>query len=360
MPNKKPLNVAIVGYGLAGATFHAPLIKSTSGLIVAAIVARSPEKQALAQKDFPDAEIISDFDSLLKNANQVDLIVIATPNKDHAPQAKAALERGIATVIDKPIATNSKECEDLIETSKNKKALLSVFQNRRWDNDFLTIKDLLAQNKLGTILRFESRFERYRPTPRAGAWRETISNEEGGGILFDLGSHLIDQATHLFGQPDGIYAEVDIRRAGVNSDDDSFVALSFPSGVRAHLWMSAMSASQGHRFRVLGSEGAYEKYGLDPQEDALRSGKTPLDKGWGSEPDTKWGTITQYIDGFQKQEKLKSQEGCYQNFYEQMKNAVRGEAAVPVDPSEALSTLKIIEAARQSAREKRALSLVCR
>ncbi|MBX9725364.1 MAG: Gfo/Idh/MocA family oxidoreductase [Candidatus Obscuribacterales bacterium] len=288
------------------------------------------------------------------------MIVIATPNKDHAPQAKAALELGIATVIDKPVATNAKECEDLIETSKKKNALLSVFQNRRWDNDFLTIKQLIDKGTLGTILRFESRFERYRPAPRAGAWRETVSNEEGGGILFDLGSHLIDQATHLFGQANEVYAEVDVRREGVKSDDDSFVALSFPSGVRAHLWMSAMSASQGHRFRVLGSEGAYEKYGLDPQEDALRAGKTPTDKGWGSEPDTKWGTLTQYIDGFQKQEKLKSQEGCYQNFYEQMKEAIRGNGAVPVNPAEALATLKIIEAARQSAKEKSPLSLACR
>lgn len=343
-------NVAIVGYGLAGATFHAPLIKTTAGLQVAAIVARSQEKQAQARRDFPNALIIEDYSRLLEQKEtKIDLVVIATPNSEHAPQAKAALECGLAVVVDKPIAVNSQECEELIAISKRQKKLLSVFQNRRWDNDFLTIKELIEKGSLGKILRFESRFERYRPRAKTGAWREKLSAEDGGGLLFDLGSHLIDQATQLFGQPDQIYAETNIRREGVLSDDDSFVALSFPSGVRAQLWTSAIAAAQGHRFRVLGSEGAYEKYGLDPQEDALRAGKTPADQNWGIEPESLSGTLTKYNNGQKIQSVLASVPGSYQNFYAQMRDAMNGLCAVPVAPEDALKNLRIIEAARKTA-----------
>lgn len=349
---KSSLNVAVVGYGLAGATFHAPLICATEGLTVSHIVTRSAEKQFLARDKFPDAQIVDDFDLLLSKSSSIDLIVIATPNKDHAPQAMAALGAGIATVVDKPIALSSSECELLIDCARKNNAPLSVFQNRRWDNDFLTVKQLIQNGSLGKILRFESRYERYRPTPKANAWREKISVEEGGGILFDLGSHLIDQAIQLFGKPEQVYAEMNMRREGIASDDDSFVALSFPSGVRAHLWMSALSASLGHRFRVLGSEGAYEKYGLDPQEAALRAGGSPRNAGWGEEPTACWGKLTQYRNGLHVVGNVETLPGAYQRFYEIMREAVKGLCGVPVDPQGALQTIKTIEAARNSAQSK--------
>lgn len=342
-------NVAIIGYGLAGAIFHAPLVKATDGLRIKYIVARSAEKQTQARNDHPAAEIVPDIATLIENSKEIGLAVVATPNKEHAPQAMACMNAGIPVVIDKPMALSSGECAALIDLSKQKGVLLSVFQNRRWDNDFLTIKQLLEKGTLGNILRFESRFERYRPLPKANAWREKLDAEQGGGILFDLGSHLIDQATQLFGMPNQVYAEIKKRRDGVESDDDSFVALGFPSGVQAHLWMSAISASLGHRFRVLGTEGAYEKYGLDRQEDDLRAGKTPKDANWGKEQKSCWGTITTHKDGLNIKGELESIPGSYQCFYELMRDAVNGLGPVPVDPLSAMNTLKIIEQARKSA-----------
>lgn len=344
----KKINVAIIGYGLAGATFHAPLVKATDGLQIKYIVARSEEKQARARSEHPSADIFADLETLLKHAKDIGLAVIATPNKEHAPQAMALLNAEIHVVIDKPMALNSQQCADLIDLSEKKGTLLSVFQNRRWDNDFLTIKQLMAKETLGKIIRFESRFERYRPTPKADAWREKLNADEGGGILFDLGSHLIDQATQLFGQPDSVYAEIKKRREGVASDDDAFVALGFPSGVQAHLWMNALTASLGHRFRVLGTEGAYEKYGLDPQEDDLRAGKTPKDVGWGIEKKSAWGNITLHKDGLNITGELETAPGAYQRFYELMREAINGSGDVPVNPVSAMNTLKIIEQARKS------------
>lgn len=345
----KTFRVAIVGYGLAGAVFHAPLVKATEGMRVSHIVTRSSEKQAQANNDFPEARIVSGFEQMIELAENIDLAVIATPNLEHARQANACMEAGLACVLDKPIAVNSRECKSLIDASKRTGVFLSVFQNRRWDNDFLTIKKLISDGVLGKVLRFESRFERYRPQPKDGAWRERLSAGEGGGILFDLGSHLIDQACQLFGKPDKIYAEVLKRREAVASDDDSFLALSFPSGAQAHLWMSALSASQGHRFRVLGSEGAYEKYGLDPQEEALRAGKSPLDAGFGLEPEGSYGKLTTYKDGIVQVNQVPTVAGRYLSYYEGVRDALaewgteRGRA--PVCPTEALLSLEIIEKA---------------
>jgi scyllo-inositol 2-dehydrogenase (NADP+) len=357
MTRQEPFNVAIAGYGLAGATFHAPLIKATSGLVVRAIVTRSREKQERAAKDFPGASIADGLDKILSCKSEIDLVVIATPNKDHFSQATACLEAGLAVVVDKPAALNSNECLQLIECSKRHKKLLSVFQNRRWDADFLTVKKLIAEGRLGKILRFESRFERYRPEVRRGAWREAIAAEEGGGILLDLGSHLIDQATQLFGRPVRVYGEIDVRREGVLSDDDAFVALSFASGAKVHLWAGAMAASQGCRFRVLGTTGAYEKYGMDPQEDALRAGKTPLAPAWGQEGPENWGVLTTYENGQKRQERLATLPGAYQRFYSEMRDALKGIAGVPVEPEDSCTTLSIIEAARSSARTKEPLLL---
>ncbi len=348
--SKSEFGVVIVGYGLAGAVFHAPLIKACPGLKVRAIVTRSQEKQNIARKDFPEARIFSDFNELLEHSNDFDLAVIATPNKEHAPQAISLMQAGLSVVIDKPVAVTASECRQLIDCRNRTGVRLSVFQNRRWDNDFLTIRKLILEGKFGKILRFESRFERYRPVSRKGAWREQLSAEDGGGILFDLGSHLIDQAVQLFGAPERIYAEINARRDGVNADDDCFVALTFAENIHAHLWMSAIASSLGPRFRVLGTEAAYEKCGLDPQEDALRAGGSPLDAAWGIEPESSWGKLTTYDDAQSKVESIcQTLPGAYQAYYQQMLSALKGEAAVPVAIEEALQTLEIVEKCREVA-----------
>src|SRR5712692_8461760 len=195
----KPLRVAIIGYGLAGAVFHAPLLAATPGMIVAAIVTSQPERRERAQHDFPQAEVLSSAEDLWRNPARYDLVVVAAPNRAHVSLGLAALQAGLPVVIDKPIAASVADAERLMAASKSAGKLLTVFQNRRWDNDFLTVQQLLAADLLGPITRFESRFERYSAAPRPDAWREFSAPGEAGGLLYDLGSHLIDQALQLFG-----------------------------------------------------------------------------------------------------------------------------------------------------------------
>ncbi len=343
------LNVALVGYGLAGSVFHAPLIASTPGLRVAAIVTANAERQAKAARDFPSAAILPNADAVWANAKEYDLAVIATVNRMHVPQATAALEAGLPVVVDKPVAPSLALAEELLAASRRTGKLFTVFQNRRWDNDFLTLRKLLDGGLLGRVTRFESRYERWRPTPRADAWRERGDPEEGGGLLFDLGSHVVDQAMQLFGLPSEVYAEVEQRRDGVVVDDDTFIALRFPSGVRAHLWVSAVAPLLGPRFRVLGLNGAYEKYGIDPQEDVLRVGGRPGDEGWGIEPSSLRGRLLTDVQGVHIDGHVETLPGAYEQFYALLRDALLHGGPPPVDPVDAINALRVIEAARRSA-----------
>ena len=230
--------------------------------------------------------------------------------------------------------------------------MLTVFQNRRWDGDFLTLTRLLSEGALGKPLRFESRFERWRPTPKPG-WRESGGSEEAGGLLYDLGSHLIDQALVLFGPASEVYAEMDLRRPAVEVDDDTFVAITHKSGVRSHLFMSAVAAQLGPRFRVLGSKAAYVKHGMDVQEAALRDNVGLGSTGFGHDPRDAWGQLGSGGDI----ERIPTEVGSYQKFYAGVVAALRGSAPPPVDPQDAVATLEVIEAARSSASDRRVVSM---
>jgi len=354
-----PLRVAIIGYGLAGTVFHAPLIAATDGMTVSAIVTGNAERQQRARADFPTAAILSSAEHIWQDAASYDLVVVASPNRTHVPLGIAAMQAGLPVVIDKPLAPSVSEAERLIATSKSTGKLLTVFQNRRWDNDFLTVRQLLASEPdvLGSIVRFESWYQRYRPQPRAGAWRELPDPGEAGGLLFDLGSHLIDQALLLFGQPLRVYAEVDLRRPGVQVDDDTFVALEFANGTRAHLWMGVLTRIPGPRLRITGLRGMYEKWGLDPQEDALNAGKRPGDAGWGEEPRESWGRLSTdvgklHIDGL-----VETLPGAYETFYALLRDALAPGGKPPVNPADAVATLRVIEAARESAQNHTVIEL---
>ncbi len=304
--------VAVIGYGLAGAVFHAPLIASTPGMTLAAIVTNNPERQAQAQSDFPKATILSSAGQIWREPALYDLVVVATPNSSHLPLGIAAMNAGLPVVIDKPITASVSNAEQLISTSERTGKLLTVFQNRRWDNDFLTVRRLLDADLdlLGTITRFESRYERYRATPRQGAWRELPGEEEAGGLLFDLGSHLIDQVVQLFGLPTHIYAEVEKRRPGALVDDDTFVALRFAGGVNAHLWMSVVTRIPGPR--IIG--------GI-------------------------------HIDG-----PVEMLPGAYEQYYALLREALVNGGPPPVDPRDTVAVLRIIEAAQQSAQSGAVMS----
>ena len=252
--SNKQVRTALIGYGVAGSVFHAPLIHHTDDMILSAIVTSNPQRQQSAAEAYPACQVIRSADEIWSQPEEFDLVVIATPNETHAPLAEAAMKKGLAVVVDKPFAVSVEEGKHLLSVQQKTGALLSVFQNRRWDCDFLAIKELVDSHRLGNITRFESRFERYRLQPKPGAWRETTEAEAGGGLLFDLGSHLIDQALCLFGDPISVYAEVKTRRAGVRADDDTFVALEFANDVCVHLWVSMLSRVPGPRFRLMGND----------------------------------------------------------------------------------------------------------
>jgi predicted dehydrogenase len=336
--------VGLLGYGIAGAVFHAPLIESTPGLTLDAVVTGNPERQAQVRQSYPDAAVVERTFALWERAP--DLVVVATPNRTHVPLALAALDAGVPVVVDKPFAPTAAEGRRLVERARGLGLFLTVFQNRRWDADFLTVRRLLAEGALGTVTRFESRYERWRPNLRDN-WRELASADEAGGLLFDLGSHLIDQAVHLLGPVASVYGELDRRRAGSAVDDDVFVALTHASGVRSHLWANALTAQLGPRFRILGDRAGFTKYGMDVQEDALRAGDRPGSPQWGEEPPSQWGRLG--VDGELRE--VPSNAGAYQEFYASVVASLRDGAPPPVDPMDAVAGLEIIAAARRSAEE---------
>ncbi|MGC4820128.1 Gfo/Idh/MocA family oxidoreductase [Micromonospora sp. DT63] len=338
------LRVGLLGYGLAGRVFHAPLIAATPGLRLDAIVTRDPQRREQAHQHFPDARLVDDADELWRTPEDLDLVVVATPNRQHVPMARAALAAGLPVVVDKPLAPTAADARALVEEADRLGVPLTVFQNRRWDGDFLTARGLVERGELGRVLRFESRFERFRPAIKPG-WRELAGTEEAGGALFDLGAHLIDQAVQLFGAVDRVYAEVDRRRAGAEVDDDAFVALTHANGVHSHLWMGAITAQLGPRLRVLGDRAGYTTYGLDVQEAALHDGGRPDQPGWGEVPPERYGLLG--VDGDLRP--TPTEPGAYQSFYAQVAAALRDGTPMPVDPRDSVATVELIELAHRSA-----------
>ncbi len=275
----------------------------------------------------------------------VGLVVVAAPNRAHVPVARAALAAGLAVVVDKPLAPTAAEGWDLVAEAERRGLLLTVFHNRRWDGDFLTVRRLVDSGALGEVWRFESRFERWRPERPADAWRERADPGEGGGILLDLGSHLVDQALVLLGPPTSAYAEVARRRPGAEVDDDVFVALEHGGGAWSHLWASSVAPRAAPRFRVLGSVAGYEVWGMDPQEEALKRGEHPGGPGWGAPAPERRGTL----GAGDQTVAVPTEAGDYGRFYESVVASLRSGGPPPVDPRDAVRTLEVLDAARRSA-----------
>jgi scyllo-inositol 2-dehydrogenase (NADP+) len=346
------LRVALIGYGLAGRWFHAPLIAAVPELRLTDVITSNPERRRQALEDHPGVRVVAELEELWQGPVLPQLVVVATTNATHVPLALAAIERETAVVVDKPLGVGSAEARRLVRAAERAGVLLTVFQNRRWDSDQLTLRRLLDQGRLGTVLRFESRLERWRPQVDAAAWR-SAEPAQGGGQLLDLGSHLVDQAVQLLGPVNHVYAEISSLR-GLPADDDAFLALRHAGGAVSHLHASSLTALPGPRLRVLGTRGAYVIEGLDSQETALRSGRRPdTEPEWGQEPRSAWGRL----ESGETEELVPSEPGDWPAFYRQLARALRDGAAPPVDPWDAVETLRILDLARQSAATRRVVAL---
>jgi len=326
------VRVGLIGFGLAGASFHAPLIATVEGMELAAIATSRPTDRFPAATRHDDPQALIDDDS-------IDLIVIATPNDSHAPLAQAALAAGRHVVVDKPLAIDDQDAVALVQLARGADRLLSVFHNRRWDSDFLTVERLLRDDVLGEVMLAEFRWDRFRPAIKPG-WRE--EGGPGSGLLNDLGPHMIDQAIRLFGMPDAVAGDVTQQRAQAGVDDYFEVVLRYGAR-RVTIGSASLVAAPRPRFALHGTKGSFVKYGIDPQEAVLRAGGMPTDSGYGIEPEAQWGVLT---DGEGASRLVRSEAGDWRGYYRAMRDAIRGTGEVPVDPVDAVRGLRVIAAAR--------------
>jgi predicted dehydrogenase len=338
-----PVRIGLAGYGLGGRYFHAPLIASAANCEFLGVVTTSPERRRQVADDLG----LPAFGDLTELAGAgAEAVAISTPAATHVTLTQQALRLGLAVVCDKPFAPDAEQARGTVELAEHLNVPLTVYQNRRWDSDFLTLRELLRRGELGTLTVFESRFERFRP--------QSGPHAAGGGTLLDFGSHLADQALVLAGPVTGVYAEVHYRTDPAGLDDDVFVALTHESGVQSHLWGSFWQGAPGPRFRAAGTEGTYVIQDVDGQEAQLRGGASPAsDTGqWGTEPPERWG----YLQRGDTREPVPSEPGAWNLFYPAFAAAVRGTQPVPVDPWDAVATATVLDAARASARTAQVVS----
>jgi len=334
-----PIRTAVVGFGISGKVFHAPLIAANPEYSLDVIVTAQPARAAEAARLYPQAQIVATAEELFALSANLDLVILGTPPHTHFGLAATAIAHGLHVVVDKPFVPTSALGEELVNRADDAGVQLTVFQNRRWDADFLTLQKVLASGALGQVTSFESRFEWWRPEG-FGNWRDTVSLAEGGGILHDLGAHLIDQAIQLFGPVERSYGETANRGPHPDAaDTEAFVSLLHASGVRSRLWMNGMAAQAGARFHVLGSKAGYTTWGLDGQEPALAAGMPPSDPAYGLDPQESWGLLG--VDGATSP--VPAERGSYPEFYVQLAAALRGDGPLPVDPAGPLEVLKVIE-----------------
>lgn len=335
------INVGLVGFGFAGRVFHAPMISSVAGLNLRAIVQRRGDD---ASSLYSNATQVRSVEELLA-IPEIQLVVIATPNTLHYSLAKQCLIAGKDVVVDKPFTTTYAEATELVDLARQRGRLLTVYQNRRFDGDFRTISDLLAKNRLGRIVLFESHFDRYRMELRPDAWRERP--EAGSGIFFDLGVHLLDQALLLFGPPEAITADIHIERRG-GQVDDAFDVLLHYSQMRALLRASMIALAPDLRFLVRGETAAYVKHGIDPQEEVLKRGEVPGADSWGKEKQQSWGLL-QSLDG---SERVETEPGDYRLFYQNVRDAILGKSEIAITHEQMLNVMHGVELARRSSEER--------
>lgn len=346
------LRVGLIGYGFAGQTFHAPVLSAVPGLELVAVASSQQDK---VRADWPGVALEPDSAALLARAD-IDLVVIAAPNAQHHPLAKAALETGRHVVVDKPFTLDAVQARELAALAQQKGRLLSVYQNRRFDADFLTLRDLLATGQLGRPVYFESHFDRFRPQVR-DRWREQAV--PGAGLWVDLGAHLLDQAVQLFGKPDTLQLDTAALRDGAQVEDYFHAVLRYDTGphapLRVVLHATTLAAHAAPRYLVHGTRGSYVKHGVDPQEDALRAGERPGGEDWGVDPlpgDLKVVALESWV----RDSSVPNRRGNYVGYYAAVRDAILGRGPNPVPPEEAVALMELLDLGARSAREGRALA----
>lgn len=346
-----PVRVGLVGFGFAGQTFHAPVIAAVPGLVLAAVASSQPHKVHAA---WPGVAVVPDVDALVARAD-IDLVVVATPNAQHHPVARRALLAGKHVVVDKPFTLDAGQARELAALAVQQSRVLTVYQNRRWDADFLTLRGLLAQGAVGRPVYFESHFDRFRPEVR-DRWREQAV--PGAGLWVDLGSHLLDQALQLFGSPDTLQLDSAVLRDGAQVEDYVHAVLRYESGpaapLRVVLHATTLAAHAAPRYLLHGTVGSYVKQGVDPQEDALRAGAMPGGEAWGVDP-LKGQWVRPAPDGRPLAQPVPNVRGDYTRYYAMVRDAIRGEGPVPVSLDEAVELMDWLDLGRRSAIEGRAL-----
>jgi len=336
------IDVGLIGFGLAGRAFHAPVIRAVPGMRLAAILQRQGREAA---EKYPDVRIVRSLEELLAMP-ELRLIVIATPNDTHYSLARACLAAGRDVVVDKPFATTLEEAKALVQFAQEAGRLLTVYQNRRYDGDFQAIRQVVASGELGQIVSFETHYDRFRPQLKPGAWRERPG--PGSGIFFDIAPHLIDHALLLFGLPEAVTADIRTERKGAAVDDAFDVTFDYGHGMRAILRSSILAAVCRPRFVLRGTKGAFIKQLIDPQEANLRNGRIPSDTAWGAEPVEKWGVLT-LAEGEQRIERRIPSAVCdYRDYYSNVRDAMLGKAELAVSPQWALNIMRLLELARES------------
>jgi predicted dehydrogenase len=349
----KTINAAVIGYGLAGRAFHAPIINCLEEFHLKAIYTKNKTSGEEIHRRYENTAVVTDVKDIFEDET-IELVVIATPNEFHYPLAAEAIAANKNVVVDKPFTITSQDADQLIKLAQEKNTVLSVYQNRRWDSDFLTVKKLIESGMLGKLVEFESHFDRFKNTTNHN-WRE--ESGPGCGMLYDLGPHLIDQAVNLFGLPEAVTADLRNQRECKQTIDNFELILHYPN-LKVTLKSGMLVKIPTPRFTLLGDRGSFVKYGLDVQEDDLVSELTPRNKSdWGKEPASIYGRISTEIGGLNMDGIVESERGDYRQYYLSVYKALVGEAPLAVTPQQARNTIKLIEEAIVSSDTKRTIDL---
>lgn len=351
---KKIINAAIIGFGNSGQTFLAPFIDANPGFDLKKISTSDPVKAAKAKSIYPNTEVVSDAEQIM-NDESIELVLVGSPNTSHLSLTKAALLAGKHVVVEKPFTITSADADELIALAKQQNRVLSVHHNRRFDSGHNTVKKIIESNTLGKLVEYEVHYDRFRRELRPSAWREKPL--PGSGILYDLGAHLIDGALELFGTPEAVTCMMLTQRPGLEVEDNFEIILNYP-GLKVTLKAGMLVKVSGPTYVLYGDHGTFIKYGMDVQEEALKKGLKPNTPDWGIEPEAIWGKLTTEENGTDVTSTIKSEPGRYQDYFQNVYDAIAEEKELIVKPDQARQTIRIIELAFQSNREKRTVAFV--